>query len=300
MLDAQKLSAQTATEITLRSRAQIADFFGDFELLEPGVVHMPLWRPDSPDDVDEHPERFGAFGGVGRKPADHGPVDAGCHVVRRREISTAGAQRYAGRWAQAIARGVVRADGVRRDRTAAARRTRSGWRRRCRRAVHRRAGRARSGGRWWRPTSPSRTRWTGRCARSARTSSPTVLPGARPSAGPGDADRRRCRAALAAGFARALRDRTFAQQERISRSRVGRRATRRSRRCATARRGSGRSSPAPRSASASPTLDGRIIDVNQAFADMLGYSRRRVARDQRRGAVPRRRRRRACGSSTRS
>jgi SAM-dependent methyltransferase len=67
MLDAQKLSARTATEITLRSKAQISAFFGDFELLEPGVVHMPLWRPDSPGDVDDHPERFGAFGGVGRK-----------------------------------------------------------------------------------------------------------------------------------------------------------------------------------------------------------------------------------------
>jgi SAM-dependent methyltransferase len=66
MLDAQRLSARTSTEITLRSRAQVTDFFGDFTILEPGVVHMPLWRPDSPADVDEHPERFGAFGGVGR------------------------------------------------------------------------------------------------------------------------------------------------------------------------------------------------------------------------------------------
>ncbi|WP_089254677.1 SAM-dependent methyltransferase [Asanoa hainanensis] len=69
MLDAQKLSARTATEITLRSKAQVSAYFGDWELLEPGVVHMPLWRPDSPDDVDDQPERFGAFGGVARKPA---------------------------------------------------------------------------------------------------------------------------------------------------------------------------------------------------------------------------------------
>lgn len=66
MLDAQRLSARTSTEITLRSRAEITSFFGDFTILEPGVVHMPLWRPDSPSDVDENPERFGAFGGVGR------------------------------------------------------------------------------------------------------------------------------------------------------------------------------------------------------------------------------------------
>ncbi|WP_428961433.1 SAM-dependent methyltransferase [Micromonospora fluostatini] len=66
MLDAQRLSARTATEITLRSRAEITGFFGDWTLLEPGLVHLPLWRPDSPSDVDPHPERFGAFGGVAR------------------------------------------------------------------------------------------------------------------------------------------------------------------------------------------------------------------------------------------
>lgn len=69
MLEAQRLSSRTATEITLRSRAEIAGFFGDFRLVEPGLVFMPLWRPERPEDVDEHPERFGAFGGVGRKEA---------------------------------------------------------------------------------------------------------------------------------------------------------------------------------------------------------------------------------------
>ncbi|GAA4702260.1 hypothetical protein Prum_026280 [Phytohabitans rumicis] len=67
MLDAQKLSARTATEITLRSHAEIAGYFGDFALVEPGLVHLPLWHPETPGDVDEHPERFGAFGGVGHK-----------------------------------------------------------------------------------------------------------------------------------------------------------------------------------------------------------------------------------------
>ncbi|MFY1690785.1 SAM-dependent methyltransferase [Plantactinospora sp. WMMB782] len=66
MLDAQRLSARTATEITLRSRVEIAAFFGDFTLVEPGLVAMPLWRPDDPADPGEHPERLGAFGGVGR------------------------------------------------------------------------------------------------------------------------------------------------------------------------------------------------------------------------------------------
>jgi SAM-dependent methyltransferase len=72
MLDAQRLSARTATEITLRSRAEITGFFGDWTLLEPGVVHMELWRPDVPSDVDAGAQRFGAFGGVARNDPSAG------------------------------------------------------------------------------------------------------------------------------------------------------------------------------------------------------------------------------------
>lgn len=67
VLEAQKLSGRTATEIVLRSRAQLLDQFRGFTLVEPGLVHLPLWRPDSPADVGDHPERFGAFAGVARK-----------------------------------------------------------------------------------------------------------------------------------------------------------------------------------------------------------------------------------------
>ncbi|MGH3799210.1 MAG: hypothetical protein ACRDTD_03580 [Pseudonocardiaceae bacterium] len=28
---------------------------------------IPLWRPDSPADVDDHPERFSGYAGVGRR-----------------------------------------------------------------------------------------------------------------------------------------------------------------------------------------------------------------------------------------
>jgi hypothetical protein len=50
----------------LRSIEQIARFFDGLELVEPGVVSVPRWRPEAnlfgvPDEVDE-------FGGVGRKP----------------------------------------------------------------------------------------------------------------------------------------------------------------------------------------------------------------------------------------
>lgn len=67
VLEAQKMSARTSTEIVLRSRDELAAQFGGLTLVEPGLVHIPLWRPDSPLDVDDHPERFGALAGVGRK-----------------------------------------------------------------------------------------------------------------------------------------------------------------------------------------------------------------------------------------
>jgi SAM-dependent methyltransferase len=67
VLEAMKLSGRTATEMVPRSRAQLLDQFRGFTLIEPGLVHLPLWRPDSPSDVGEHPERYGALGGVARK-----------------------------------------------------------------------------------------------------------------------------------------------------------------------------------------------------------------------------------------
>ncbi len=49
----------------LRNREQIAEFFGDFELLEPGLVWVPEWRPDAPFVGD--PARSRAVAGVARK-----------------------------------------------------------------------------------------------------------------------------------------------------------------------------------------------------------------------------------------
>jgi len=67
VLQAFELSKRTPEPIMLRSRAEIKTYFGEFTLVEPGLVHIPLWRPDSPEDVGEHPERINAFAGVGRK-----------------------------------------------------------------------------------------------------------------------------------------------------------------------------------------------------------------------------------------
>lgn len=63
-----QLYQRTATPMNMRSRAEITALFDGFELVDPGVVFLPLWRPASLDDVDEHPERFTGLSAVGRKP----------------------------------------------------------------------------------------------------------------------------------------------------------------------------------------------------------------------------------------
>jgi hypothetical protein len=49
----------------LRSCVEIAGFFDGLELLAPGVVYLPLWRPDGPVFFEDNCVR--AYGGIGRK-----------------------------------------------------------------------------------------------------------------------------------------------------------------------------------------------------------------------------------------
>jgi S-adenosyl methyltransferase len=69
VIEAQKLSGRTGTPIHLRSRAELLAQFAGLTLVDPGLVHIPQWRPDSRLDHRDHPERFGALAGIGRK--DH-------------------------------------------------------------------------------------------------------------------------------------------------------------------------------------------------------------------------------------
>jgi SAM-dependent methyltransferase len=57
------------TQARVRSGAEILRFFDGFELVDPGLVYMPLWRPDSPADVPSDPSKFWCLVGVGRKKA---------------------------------------------------------------------------------------------------------------------------------------------------------------------------------------------------------------------------------------
>ncbi|MDU0292390.1 SAM-dependent methyltransferase [Saccharothrix longispora] len=65
---------RTATPMTMRTKAEVEELFTGFDLVEPGVVHLPLWRPASPEDVGEHPERVAGLAAVGVKRRTNGPV----------------------------------------------------------------------------------------------------------------------------------------------------------------------------------------------------------------------------------
>lgn len=48
-----------------RTRTEIEGFFGGFEVVEPGIVPLPLWRPEGTNTDD--PDKAGIFAAVGRK-----------------------------------------------------------------------------------------------------------------------------------------------------------------------------------------------------------------------------------------
>jgi hypothetical protein len=63
-----RLNTRTTAPANLRGHAEISGFFDGFDLLEPGLVFVPLWRPDRPAPFIDQPERSWIYAGVGRKP----------------------------------------------------------------------------------------------------------------------------------------------------------------------------------------------------------------------------------------
>ncbi|MGW2637115.1 SAM-dependent methyltransferase [Streptomyces sp. NPDC001348] len=59
--------SRASSPVTARSRDEILGFFDGFRLVEPGLVHVPLWRPDPEDHVPEDPSEYWVYAGVGRK-----------------------------------------------------------------------------------------------------------------------------------------------------------------------------------------------------------------------------------------
>jgi len=70
----------TAAPFEPRSYPDVLRFFDGYDLIEPGLVHVPLWRPGNPEDADL-PEQAAAYGGVGHKQR----LDAGSPPSRRQE-----------------------------------------------------------------------------------------------------------------------------------------------------------------------------------------------------------------------
>ncbi len=58
---------QATSTITLRSHARITAFFDGWELIEPGLVQMPLWRPEGKPPRPKELSKIWGYGGVGRR-----------------------------------------------------------------------------------------------------------------------------------------------------------------------------------------------------------------------------------------
>jgi hypothetical protein len=59
--------SKATSPVTARSYDQIAGLFTGFEMADPGLVYVPLWRPGPGDDVPDKPSEFWVYAGVGRK-----------------------------------------------------------------------------------------------------------------------------------------------------------------------------------------------------------------------------------------
>jgi SAM-dependent methyltransferase len=59
-----KLYEETNRPLVLRDHATLAALLNGFQLVDPGIVHMPLWRPDSDEPVFDHPERTCIYAAV--------------------------------------------------------------------------------------------------------------------------------------------------------------------------------------------------------------------------------------------
>ncbi|MDX6353947.1 MAG: hypothetical protein QOF98_850 [Streptomyces sp.] len=62
----QQVYRRTSTPLLMRSTAELEPFFNGFELVEPGIVSLPYWRPESPPCDEDDPVVQG-LAGVGLK-----------------------------------------------------------------------------------------------------------------------------------------------------------------------------------------------------------------------------------------
>ncbi|GAA2804105.1 SAM-dependent methyltransferase [Crossiella cryophila] len=62
-----QLYENSQNPMTARNRAELEILFDGFELVAPGIVFTPAWRPDSPEEVGDDPERSVIYAAVGRR-----------------------------------------------------------------------------------------------------------------------------------------------------------------------------------------------------------------------------------------
>ena len=58
----------TSTPVVTRGRAELATLLTELDILQPGVVYVPQWRPDGTEVYAEAPHRSRCLGVVARKP----------------------------------------------------------------------------------------------------------------------------------------------------------------------------------------------------------------------------------------
>lgn len=63
----QTLYSRTATPMTMRTRPEITALLEGFDLLDPGLVHPPLWRPDSEEQRAPDRSDLVGYAAVGRR-----------------------------------------------------------------------------------------------------------------------------------------------------------------------------------------------------------------------------------------
>jgi hypothetical protein len=60
---------QATSAVTLRSHAEVAALFEGWDLVEPGLVQVPLWRPDGRRPSPKELSKAWIYGGAGRRSA---------------------------------------------------------------------------------------------------------------------------------------------------------------------------------------------------------------------------------------
>jgi len=66
--EAKRILSRSTINVTMRPHADLIRMLDVFELLDPGLVYAPQWRPDSSNDVfSDEPQRSVTLAAVGVK-----------------------------------------------------------------------------------------------------------------------------------------------------------------------------------------------------------------------------------------